>query len=68
MRKKDTKERSHRKPSKTWRPDHWAQGTLPLSCLRESLGDLREIRVRSLSLIWEDEAHTEVVYWKCICK
>lgn len=30
-------------------PNCWAQGTLPLSCLGESFGDFRAIRVRSLS-------------------
>lgn len=62
MRNKGTKELSHRKPSKTRRSDHWHRVTLPLRCFRESLKDFREIGVRSLSLIWEDEAYAEGVY------
>lgn len=51
MRKKETKELSHRKTSKTRRLDRWAQGTLPLSCLGASLRDFRAVRVRSLPLM-----------------
>lgn len=56
MREKETKELSHRKPSKAGRLDRWAQGTPHLSCLREFLRHVRAAGVRSLPLIRKDYA------------
>lgn len=61
MRKKDTMQLSHRKLSKTRRPEHWHRAHYPWDASGNPSKILEQLGVRSLCLI-QDEAYAEDVY------